>query len=124
MVFAHPSLTKRTWKWLSGLLKTHSRSQPLSNDLTPESIDTPTVLVVSHGAWIGSLINVLLSRPIASTLAPGVDLDAHLLNTCVIKVRLWQDEKRWRGEIIDYGNLDHLKDVEEPDLEIADDVKD
>jgi hypothetical protein len=81
----------------------------------------PKILVVSHSAWIVSALKVMLSKPLSFKVMHGVDLKAHLTNTCVMTVRIWQSSQgRWQGMISSFGDVRHLKGRKEPEVEAAD----
>jgi broad specificity phosphatase PhoE len=66
------------------------------------------VLVVSHGAWIRLLVQGLLEdRTIHAGLGVTV---GRCLNTGVSIVRV--PRERGRGELVQYGNVTHLREVE------------
>jgi hypothetical protein len=57
-------------------------------------------------------------------VAPGVDVKAHVLNTSITKVRLWQTKDGWRGEMLSAGDIGHLDGLQTRKLSATDDVKD
>ena len=124
---ADSSLSVRILNWLDDVLKGHTVSKPPSDTTTSGTTspgtDHPTILVLSHGAWISSLISLLMHKSMSTAVAPGVDVKAHTLNTSVTKVRLWQTKDGWRGEILSAGDVSHLGEVDVT-LGVADDLKD
>ena len=67
------------------------------------------VLVVSHGAWIRMLVQGLLEdRSIRARLGVTV---GRCLNTGVSIVSIPREEERGRGELLQYGNIAHLREV-------------
>lgn len=63
------------------------------------------ILTASHGAYLGNLVNVFLR--FGFSVRQGLDLDAHCVNTCIMTVHVWWDE-RWKGRIDTWGDAEHL----------------
>jgi len=114
----------RILHWLDTVLKGHTISKPPADTPASDLTDRPNVLIVSHGAWISNLIGLLMYKSMGIVVAPGVDVKSHVLNTSVTKVRLWQTKDGWRGEILSAGDISHLDGLNEPNLDVVDDVKD
>ena len=67
------------------------------------------VLVVSHGAWIRMLVEGLLEdRSIRARLGVTVE---NCPNTGVSIVSIPREEEKGRGELLQYGNVAHLREV-------------
>jgi broad specificity phosphatase PhoE len=68
------------------------------------------VLVVSHGAWIRLLVQGLLEdRSIGAGLGVTV---GRCLNTGVSIVSISRAERGGGGELLQYGNIAHLREVD------------
>jgi len=119
---ADASLAKRTYAWFKAFLAAHAVAEEHRPKAGKDDLDEPRILVLSHGAWIAGFCRVILSDVIRGKVARGVDLQAHLLNTSIMKVRCVQGKKGWSVELLSFGDMSHLQDTEEPDLEVADDV--
>lgn len=64
---------------------------------------------------------MVLAKPLAFELLRGVDLNAHMMNTCVMTVRIWQSSTgKWKGVITSFGDVRHLKGMKEPVIDSAD----
>jgi probable phosphoglycerate mutase len=105
----------------------------------------PKILVVSHGAYLSSLLPLLLtpSKTWTITAAPDVDLKAHCQNTSIMRVRLRPPVRKgtagemngasgssgrdkgnkWVGVVESWGDVEHLAGLWEKDLDVADDVR-
>jgi probable phosphoglycerate mutase len=74
------------------------------------------VLVVSHGAWIRTLVQGLLEdRSVRAELGVTV---GRCLNTGVSIVSIPRGE-RGRGELLQYGNIAHLREVDMDNMHVA-----
>lgn len=78
------------------------------------------VLIISHGAYLQSLLHVLIRSFGFAT--DGVDLNAHCLNTCVMRVEANYRNGQWEGRILSWGEVTHLGD-RAADLRVADDIR-
>lgn len=89
------------------------------------------MLIVSHGAYLSTLVSLLPHPPFSFVVDKGVDLHRHCLNTSVMRVEVQresggdkgQGSGRWRGRILSWGEVDHLDGLWEKDLGVADDVR-
>lgn len=120
------SLEGCNWEKDKGrILKIGERKEPESPQSVKEramkwwnetivGITASYVLIVSHGAWIRLLVRGLLEdRSIRAGLGVTV---GRCLNTGVSIVAIPRDSDRGRGELLQYGNIGHLRDV---DVDIA-----
>ena len=104
------SFRQRVAAWLRSFLSTSS----------PDG----TVLVLSHGAFLAALLAILLSPPFSFTPSPGLDTRRHCLNTSIMRVKCWKEgkEEKWVGEVLTWGQVDHLDGMWEK-VGVADDVR-
>jgi len=74
------------------------------------------VLIVSHGAWIRLLVQGLLED---NSIRAGLGVTVgRCLNTGVSIVSIPRAE-RGRGELLQYGNIGHLREVDDVDIHVA-----
>ncbi|BEJ17118.1 hypothetical protein CspHIS471_0605190 [Cutaneotrichosporon sp. HIS471] len=106
----------RVNEWAEGFFAEHASASTDSSE--PE----PTVLIVSHGAYLSALLGALLSPPLSFSVARGVDTHKPCLNTSVMRVRANFDGKKWRGEIQSWANVDHMGGREQR-LGVSDDLR-
>ena len=111
-------LELRIKTWFTAFLDAHMGSEAISAKQAHEA----RILITSHGAWINSFCRVLQSDDLQARLAPGVDLASHAPNTATMRVRCALVGDRWEIEILSYGDMSHLQDVKEPNLEVVDDL--
>ncbi|KAK4685885.1 hypothetical protein P7C73_g4250, partial [Tremellales sp. Uapishka_1] len=111
--------SKRVTRWLDGFLASHMpASGPLQGD------KDATVLVLSHGAYLGQLLSLLLSPVYGFKLDPGVDLKKSCLNTSIMRVSIEIKDGQPEGVVLSWGEVGHLKELLGEELEIADVVDD
>jgi len=74
------------------------------------------VLIVSHGAWIRLLVQGLLED---NSIRAGLGVTVgRCLNTGVSIVSIPRAE-RGGGELLQYGNIGHLREVDDVDIHVA-----
>jgi broad specificity phosphatase PhoE len=72
----------------------------------PEDAESPAyILVVSHGAFIGELVQRLLADRYVGQDPPFLK-DEHLLNTAITEIEV--DGTTLKGKLLRYGDIDHL----------------
>lgn len=107
---------QRIHKWFSRFLQTHASTEKDSHNASG-----PTILIVSHGAFLSTLFSILISSAVSFTLAEGVDRSRSCRNTSIMKVKCWEERGEWKGEVLSWGHVPHL--VEEGKVvSVADDL--
>lgn len=82
------------------------------------------VLVVTHGAWLSNFVRLLMSPVYHFNVREGVNLGLPCANTSIMVVNCEWKDGRWNGVIEDWGNVNHLADVLDKEVqEVADDVR-
>jgi broad specificity phosphatase PhoE len=112
---------QRISTWFQALLLDH-HNRPATKTKGQE----PIILVLSHGAYLGGLLNVLANRsfPFKFQCLPGVDVRRSCLNTSVTRVRCEEVEGKWKGQVEGWAEIGHLQGVRDDKVvkEVADDV--
>ncbi|ORY24879.1 histidine phosphatase superfamily [Naematelia encephala] len=110
----------RMIRWFQSFLASHLSAANAAESTDPE----PTILIVSHGAWLGSFLSVLVLS-LGFKLADGVDGNRNCLNTSIMRVRCWADEgEKWHGTVLSWGEVEHLAGMMDQErLAVQDDVK-
>lgn len=103
---------------MKDLLATHTETA------LPAEPDEPKILCVSHGAFLSTLLAILVSKDIGFQAGPNVDTSKHCLNTSIMRVRATYDKEagEWDGEVLSWGEVYHLDGVDSG-IPIADDVR-
>lgn len=111
---------ERIVDWFTHFLSTHQEG------------DAGPICIVSHGAYITTLVSLLLSeRHFAFSQGSKVNLRKHgCYNTSIMRVQCDHDEAtgKWTGEVQTWGDIEHLKGIHKDtngghSTRIADDVK-
>lgn len=130
---------QRITNWLTGFLDTTLRPRDGNGSASDAE---KTVLVTSHGAYLTTLLSILLNRPFSFVIGPQVDIRASCYNTSIMRVsvsarqldapdtsnslgRIVQrkgSKSRWIGEILSWADVDHL-DSQWEDVGLTDDVR-
>ena len=96
-------------------------------------MEEPTILIVSHGAWLGAFLNIVLSKqfnfkpPLKEILRrPCYNTSVMIVRVSVIEPAKDNGRKKFKieGEILDWGNVDHLEVMHERKIGVVDEVKD
>lgn len=113
----------RVREWAEAFFASHTRDG--KKGLSPSLSDPePTILCVSHGAYLSALLGVLLSPPFSFAVGPGVDIKKSCLNTSLMRVRVHYDEdtNKWVGEILSWAEVTHMGGREQK-LGVSDDIR-
>ena len=78
---------------------------------------------MSHGAWLGSMLNFLIGPPNSFPVIPDVKSLSGCHNTSVSKIRFWPDGDKWKGEVLTWSETPHLEGMLEKELVVADKVE-
>ncbi|KAK8846607.1 hypothetical protein IAR55_005693 [Kwoniella newhampshirensis] len=131
------SLAARSKAWFDSFLALHKPKGPLPSSSpfkhfrrsshhhpTDQPVPEPIILVVSHGAWLGSFLSLVLSSAYRFGLASHVDPRLPCYNTSLMVLRCkWVDGK-WKGSVDDWGDIKHLEDMMDEEVkEVTDDVR-
>lgn len=113
------SFKERVARWVTAFLQSH-----VPTSIAEGSGDEKKCIVISHGAYLSTLLNVLRAPPLSFRVGEGVDIRKHCLNTCVMRVRVDYDHatSKWDGELLSWGEVEHLGD-QARQLDVADDLR-
>lgn len=107
----------RIARWFIEFLRTHQTTPP-----------SGPICVVSHGAYITTLVSLLLSEQcFGFKRGSKVNLRNGCHNTMIMKVECVyvQESGRWEGEVLSWGDIEHLRGIKRVhhSSKVADDVK-
>lgn len=117
------SFRTRVREWAEAFFASHTADGQKPLTLDPSQPE-PTILCVSHGAYLSALLGALLSPPFSFAVAPGVDTKKPCLNTSVMRVRARFDPERakWVGEILSWAEVAHMGGKEQK-IGVSDDIR-
>lgn len=119
------SFRARVRQWAQDFLASHIAEGQKGGDPSPAAADRePTILCVSHGAYLSALLGVLLSPPFSFAASPAVDAKKPCLNTSVMRVRARYnpESERWVGEILSWAEVGHMQGLEQK-IGVSDDIR-